>query len=677
MILRPTLRLVLMIAVLPAACAEDVGSASDGFDGSDAGQAVEQEDSADTSPVDGGFASPQIVGVTASDDDGNVPANTIDGRSDTRWSAEGLDVWIQFELATATLVESIDIAWYRGDERQASFDIQLGTSTSSSAFVTVGGFTSSGGTLELERYTFPAAITRFVRILGRGNSDPSSDWNSITMVRINGPSDADAGVGIAADAGITPDGGALIVDAGTSGEVTTYDVADEDELATAVATAQGGDTIRVTASIDEATLRNLSYPADTPLRIVASGPTIRFQRFELRSCSGVSIEGFLFASPEENTLLKIENSTHVGIIGNVFDNGAMTTEGQSSIVTTQASADIEIAYNEFMNIRYPGNNSGSFIKTQFDEPQLTQRLHIHHNYFHDIEPVASGDGFDGDSDREAIVFGVSDTQDIATHHIVEHNRFEDCDGENEIITIKTSNNIVRYNTFVNSLGSVSIRFGSGTDVYGNFFFADESNENAYPNDTGGIRVYGRDHRIYNNYLQGLSGSGFRAPIIVDGGDTVDSSGGDGHERPSNVQVVNNTLIDCDFGIAVGANYPLAPEDTVFANNIFHNLGSSMFAVVRETRSTYARNIGFGSPPGRSFTTDELWVTDPMMMDAGEVHRLMAMSPAINYGVSYIYVNDDMDGQTRVDIDVGADEVSSTPVVRGPMAPSAVGPSAVP
>ncbi len=629
------------------------------------------------------LVTPRPIAVTASGDDGNVPENTLDGSMNTRWSAEGDGVWIQYELAELATVANLDIAWHKGDSRQAFFEILVGSTAANLS--NVGSFTSSGNTTAFETFDIPDTLAKFVRIVGRGNTQPNNDWTSITEVRVNGVSAADAGVstdtgiGGTTDAGHTspPDAG-VVADSGTGGgSGTVFEVANDSEFDRIIGDARGGDTIRITASIDELSLRDRQYPISEPLRIVAAQSGIRFRRLSIRNGRGIRVEGFRFASSEENTLFKVENSTHLAIIANEFDCGEMVAEGQSAIVTTQASSDIEIAYNEFKNIRYDGTNSGSFIKTQFDDPNITTRLHIHHNYFHDVEPVLVGDGFDGDSDREAIVFGISDAQDIETHHVVEHNLFEDCDGENEIITIKTSNNVIRYNTFLNNLGSVSVRFGTRTDVYGNFFFANDQNENAFPNDTGGVRVYGSRHRIYNNYFQGLTGRRFRAPIIVDGGDTSDSSGGDGHERPTDVEVVNNTLIDCTFGIGVGTNYSLAPRRTIFANNLIYNTANEMFGITKEANSQYARNIGFGAPPGGTFSTGELWVADPLLMPTDSLLRITASSPAAGYAQPFSYVTDDMDGQPRTGTDVGADEFSSAQVVRRPLTPSDVGPAAAP
>src|SRR4051794_20484185 len=56
-----------------------------------------------------------IIAATASSDDGNGPANAIDGDLSTRWSGAGDGVWIRFDLGAVTTVGSVSLAWYDGD----------------------------------------------------------------------------------------------------------------------------------------------------------------------------------------------------------------------------------------------------------------------------------------------------------------------------------------------------------------------------------------------------------------------------------------------------------------------------------------------------------------------------------------------------------------------------------
>ncbi|WP_340112441.1 glycoside hydrolase family 88 protein [Maribellus mangrovi] len=135
--------------------------------------------------------------VTASAyQEGNPPENTLDYNFGTRWSAESSRIWgsptqyeeqwIQFDLHDIETVESVDIAFYSGDQRTNTFKISL--SEDGETFTEVFDGVSSGSTSRLENFDFDDTIARYVKLSCYGNSQ--SGWNSITEVRINTKSTA-------------------------------------------------------------------------------------------------------------------------------------------------------------------------------------------------------------------------------------------------------------------------------------------------------------------------------------------------------------------------------------------------------------------------------------------------------------------------------------------------------
>jgi hypothetical protein len=118
--------------------------------------------------------------VSASGDDGNVPANTIDADLGTRWSDEGDGVWIDYDLGAVKQVGSVGLAWHKGDGRRHDFEIR--TSIDGAEWTTRYAGTSGGAGLQEENYTFDASDTRYVRVLGHGNTE--NDWTSITETKI-------------------------------------------------------------------------------------------------------------------------------------------------------------------------------------------------------------------------------------------------------------------------------------------------------------------------------------------------------------------------------------------------------------------------------------------------------------------------------------------------------------
>ena len=89
---------------------------------------------------------------------------------------------------------------------------------------------------------------------------------------------------------------------------------------------------------------------------------------------------------------------------------------------------------------------------------------------------------------------------MAMHHayiLIEENLFENCDGEEEIVSVKSSRNYIRRNTFRMCRGAFSLRQGRGSILEGNFFIGDGQKR------CGGLTIRGRDHYVFNNYFYHL------------------------------------------------------------------------------------------------------------------------------------------------------------------------------
>ena len=128
-------------------------------------------------------AKPVTVGgitVMASRHDGNEPQNVLDDDPETRWSASGDEEWISFDFGQARRLETVQIAWYSGEQRKTGF--QLETSADGKAWQKLLKTESGGKTKELESYSLPQPLTtRYFRIVGYGNTQ--NLWNSITAVK--------------------------------------------------------------------------------------------------------------------------------------------------------------------------------------------------------------------------------------------------------------------------------------------------------------------------------------------------------------------------------------------------------------------------------------------------------------------------------------------------------------
>lgn len=143
---------------------------------------------------------------------------------------------------------------------------------------------------------------------------------------------------------------------------------------------------------------------------------------------------------------------------------------------------------------------------------------------------------------------------------VEYNLFENYDGDNELISNKSSSNTFRHNVVINCMGALQIRGGDDCVVDANFFYEDgSSNEQYYK----GILAQGTGHRITNNYVEGnVSAIGIRY--------------GNSSTRPdaANIIVANNTIRNTNRGYIFVTGDPVAPVNISFYNNV----GESSVAV---------------------------------------------------------------------------------------------------
>jgi poly(beta-D-mannuronate) lyase len=179
--------------------------------------------------------------------------------------------------------------------------------------------------------------------------------------------------------------------------------------------------------------------------------------------------------------------------------------------------------------------------------------HIHHNHFRDIPKGKTGNGYE--TIQIISQTNPKDPPGGDTGNVVEYNLFERCDGESEIVSVKSSGNLLRGNTFSHCRGELVLRNGHRNVVTGNWFLGG----------SGGVRLQGNDQVVVNNYFDRLSGPGL---AMMDG--TED----DFYVRVERALVAHNTFVNCGHAFQIGLNHSKYPNGTVpractIANNIFY------------------------------------------------------------------------------------------------------------
>ena len=110
-------------------------------------------------------------------------SNVLDGDLNTRWSNLGIGSWIQVDLGSKSKICGINIAWYKGNERQNNFIIS--SSDDGEHFSNILDTKSSGTTIEKQSYSVSSADinARYIRVTVNGNTQ--NDYASITEISVD------------------------------------------------------------------------------------------------------------------------------------------------------------------------------------------------------------------------------------------------------------------------------------------------------------------------------------------------------------------------------------------------------------------------------------------------------------------------------------------------------------
>lgn len=415
-----------------------------------------------------------------------------------------------------------------------------------------------------------------------------------------------------------------------------------------------------------------------------------------------TFKGFSFQSANVGTGVKLEGCSHFRLTENNFALTESTSCTWVYIGDVFASPEpLKSGYNRVDHNTFNGKTqAGNYIRMDGNINQQSQYDTIDHNHFMNNGPRA-------DNEKESIRVGVSTLSKSSGFTTIEYNLFEDCDGDPEIVSIKSCDNTIRYNTFVRCLGTLCLRQGFRSTVEGNYFFGEGKTAvfNGGTIGCGGIRVYAKDHKVINNYFHELTGSKWDAAITITNGDVTNSSTSlADHYLPENLVVAFNTLVNNKSNIEIGfdnnGNYPLKPINCSVANNIVIDNTAPIvktYSAAALAGVAFSNNIMYPtgtSSIGISATPAEINVVDPKLVqptcvapanclssNAYKVLRLGTGSPAIDAATgTYAYATMDYERQARSGTkDIGADEYSAaSPVTVNYTAMDAehVGPNAI-
>ena len=203
-------------------------------------------------------------------------------------------------------------------------------------------------------------------------------------------------------------------------------------------------------------------------------------------------------------------------------------------------------------------NIGVLVAVILEDERSRSNFHsIDHNYFGFRTPIASNGG-------EIIRVGVSEHCEFNSNTIIEANFFEKCDGETEIISIKSCQNIVRNNLFKECQGAVVLRHGNYNLITNNLFLGNDKKG------TGGVRIINKGQVVTNNFFYKCKGVDFRSPLSIMNG--VPNSPANRYVGVSDAIIAYNSFFECSpisFSEGRSEERSLQPKNVQFINNLFY------------------------------------------------------------------------------------------------------------
>ncbi|WP_366185434.1 chondroitinase-B domain-containing protein [Flavobacterium ovatum] len=464
-------------------------------------------------------------------------------------------------------------------------------------------------------------------------------------------------------------------------------VSTKTELTTAISTASAGAIIILADGVWSDTYININKTgtAAKPIIIKAQTPGQVFFEGNSRVAMGgayITFQGVVFRNPSNlvATSITIEpvikfrdassNTCSNCTVTNVKIDAYNGTTAQSATTTLVYKWILLYGqYNEISYCSFIGKNGiGSTINDNRDvnAPNYTK---IHHNYFADRTFV--GNYVDQYNDQDAIRIGNSSTSLYDSFTEVYDNLFSNWFGEIEVISNKSCNNKYYNNTFSNYSGSLTLRHGNNCEVYGNYFLA---NNQLF---SGGIRVLGENHKIYNNYIENVNsikstaaGGGTSSNlggINLIGGISTSVGGANlsGYYQVKNIMITNNTFVNGDYGIRLGGGSNTLPAlNMVAANNLFLMPTSTKKAVEEIIAADSSSPYTFTGNIKQSGTwtlngnlTSNQTVSSGLLASDTDFYRIPLGSTAIDAGIgTYSFLTKDiLDGIRPSLFDAGAEE----------------------
>lgn len=327
--------------------------------------------------------------------------------------------------------------------------------------------------------------------------------------------------------------------------------------------AEGGDTVYVRAgTYTDLELNWSAHVQGRPVVVAAERPgAVVFTGTSRLNISGEGLEvrDLLFRDgtlPQNAAVVRFRQGDSLArncrLTECVIDGyGAVRRDSQNSFIQLYGTGN-RVDHCSLLGKR----NLGVTLVVMLDYPGcLDNRHRIDHNWF-GPRPVYGSNG------AETIRVGTSHQCMENSRTQITDNLFDRCNGEVEVVSIKSCENLIEGNTFLECQGVLALRHGDRNIARGNLFLG-----NGVRN-TGGIRIVGEDQQVLDNRFCGLRGKRFFAPLALMNG--VPNSLPNRYMQVKRTVVRGNRWADCtplEFDTGADFERTLAPVDTKWEDNV--------------------------------------------------------------------------------------------------------------
>ncbi|RZK54676.1 MAG: hypothetical protein EOO91_15525 [Pedobacter sp.] len=266
-------------------------------------------------------------------------------------------------------------------------------------------------------------------------------------------------------------------------------------------------------------------------------------------------------------LIELKNSQNCQVTNCQFLENTVKTQFTPLVIVSGNGNN-----NKIDKCTFTANIDNQDLQVKITKESCPQNTLIEQNTFTNKQKVSWKNGNGGECvqvGQDPVLLGLQEAKTI-----VSGNKFINCNGENEVISNKSSGNSYLKNYFENNDGELVMRGGHDCIIDGNIF----------KGGTGGIRINGSGHTITNNKI-----SNIKTAIRLMYGMAKGKKEIGFYIAASNCIISNNQITNATTGILVGdskdadwtgkfdtVRYPspvmqsIAPFDNKISGNTFSN-----------------------------------------------------------------------------------------------------------